>query len=154
MKIYIVSGRKTRGNFIMKNLKGSCDDVTFFDDENECMKSIHLNPDILILDDNIKSVYPIDFLSWIRLNSTVHVLYLSKNMKFNYLLKVFRCGSVDYILKDAYSSFIIRKRVERFRESIDQMEGVVKIKEFPENNYLKSAFLLRLKVFNFLVASH
>jgi DNA-binding NarL/FixJ family response regulator len=111
IKIFVVGG--ARGIGVYTSLKKKYVEVRYFRNEEDCIGAIHLNPDILIVDEDLKESDPMQFLSSIKDLSNAHVLFLSKDKHFNHIRKAFTSGASDYVLKDSYLYYSVHQFINR-----------------------------------------
>lgn len=80
--------------------------VTIFSTGEECIKNMHLGPDVIILDFNLNSVVP-DAANGLailqqakKLDNQVRVIMLSSQDDYGKALKSIVDGAVEYVMKD------------------------------------------------------
>tara|TARA_B110000305_G_scaffold241844_1_gene317859 strand:+ start:1345 stop:1812 length:468 start_codon:yes stop_codon:yes gene_type:complete len=111
IKIFIVGG--ARGIGVYTSLKKKYVEVRYFRNEEDCIAAVHLNPDILIVDENLKKSDSMQFLCSIKAMSNAHILFLSKDRHFNHVRKAFKYGASDYVLKDSYLYYSVHQFINR-----------------------------------------
>ncbi|MGY8927153.1 MAG: hypothetical protein ACKVJC_07640 [Flavobacteriales bacterium] len=109
VNIIIVGGFKAFG--VYRSLAKMYQNVRFFRNEKDCLKSFDYSVDILIIDQSLEIS---DLLMEVRNSSKKsHVIYLSNSRKFMPFLKALQKGANDYILKDSYLYSSVRRAVRR-----------------------------------------
>lgn len=67
----------------------------------DCIKDLHLNPDLIILDYVLPNMNGLDVLREIRkVNKNVPVVILSSQQDVNVAITLFKAGVYDYLTKD------------------------------------------------------
>lgn len=86
-----------------------------FSTGEECLKHLHENPDVVILDHNLGSdMLGIDVLRNIKIeNKDISVIYISGEEKVSLVSDAYRNGSDDYIGKDSASLLRLKLRLEK-----------------------------------------
>ncbi len=80
--------------------------VTVFNTGEECLKKIHLNPDVIILDYQLNSVDPnaadgLQILQQIKkVDRKIHVIMLSSQDEYGKAMQTIVKGALEYVVKN------------------------------------------------------
>jgi DNA-binding NtrC family response regulator len=77
-------------------------DITYFDNGNDCLSNLDLNPDIIFLDHNMDDITGFEVLKKIkRYNPNIYVVMISAQENIKTAVDALKYGAFDYIIKDA-----------------------------------------------------
>lgn len=77
-------------------------DVTYFNNGNDCLSSLDLNPEIIFLDHNMEDITGFEVLKKIkRYNPNIYVVMISGQENIKTAVDALKYGAFDYIIKDA-----------------------------------------------------
>ena len=75
-------------------------DISIFHNEDDCLKSLALNPDIVFIDHNINSSNGVDILKKIkRVNPDIYVIFFASLDDTEAVVDVLKHGAFDFIVK-------------------------------------------------------
>jgi len=75
-------------------------DISIFHNEDDCMQSLALNPDIVFIDHNINSSNGVDILKKIkRFNPDIYVIFFASLDDTEAVVDVLKHGAFDFIVK-------------------------------------------------------
>lgn len=105
-EIAIVGGNKAFR--IYRLMLNSYENVNFFKNENDLIKSLNRHHQIIIIEESLDSS---KLLSQLRKDANTHVIYLSSRKRFGAIFRALRNGVNDYILKDSYLYYSVQQSV-------------------------------------------
>ncbi len=105
--IFVVDDDDMHSNMMHEHLSGNPQlDVRSFSTGEDCIKALlHVNPDVIVLDYYLNSVYKdamngLQILDVIRkLNKDVHVIMLSSQERYGLALQTIQHGAERYVIK-------------------------------------------------------
>lgn len=105
--IFVVDDDELHSNMMHEHLSGNPQlDVRSFSTGEDCIKALlHVNPDVIVLDYYLNSVYKdamngLQILDVIRkLNKDVHVIMLSSQERYGLALQTIQHGAERYVIK-------------------------------------------------------
>lgn len=105
--IFVVDDDEMHSNMMHEHLSGNPQlDVRSFSTGEDCIKALlHVNPDVIVLDYYLNSVYKdamngLQILDVIRkLNKDVHVIMLSSQERYGLALQTIQHGAERYVIK-------------------------------------------------------
>lgn len=102
-KFFIVDDDVFCANVYEQYLKNmNHNDITFFDNGNDCLLNLNLNPDIIFLDHNMEDITGFEVLKKIkRYNPNIYVVMVSGQENIKTAVDALKYGAFDYIIKDA-----------------------------------------------------
>ena len=148
LKIVIVGG--TRGKRVALWLKRKYTNVKYFKNEEHCLQFIKQKPDILIVDESLRGPNALNFLNSVREVSNTHILFLSSDSHFRHIMKVFKLGASEYIIKDSYLYYSINKFIERFLDVTDGLSQEITYYECRNESPLKFLHPFKFKLLQYL----
>ena len=75
-------------------------DISIFHNEDDCLQSLALNPDIVFIDHNINSSNGVDILKKIkRVNPDIYVIFFASLDDTQAVVDVLKHGAFDFIVK-------------------------------------------------------
>ncbi len=142
-KIFIVEDDLFLGNLLKKSLEKLDDtDVTHFLSPDECLKNLHLNPDIVTIDYNLPGMNGVELLDKIKnYNENIQCIMVSGQEKLDVVIDTYRKGAVDYIIKDDNALVNLENSVKSLAENVYLRQ---------ENESLKEIVIDRNKYTNIL----
>ncbi|MBK5285712.1 MAG: sigma-54-dependent Fis family transcriptional regulator [Bacteroidia bacterium] len=132
-KVFIVEDDEFLGNLIKKTLEKINDaEVYLFAEPEDCLKNLHLNPDVITIDYYLPGMNGLEMMEKIRnYNNTINCIIVSGQEKVEVVLDVYKKGAVDYIMKDdnavanlensvqkIFDTLRLKKQVETLQEQI------------------------------------
>lgn len=106
-KIFVVDDDKLVLEMLRDHLANNpLNQVTAFNTGEDCLRNLHLNPDIVILDYQLNSVVldaadGMQILQKIKkMDKTVHVIMLSSQDDYGKALQTIVKGALEYVVKD------------------------------------------------------
>jgi len=101
-KFFIVDDDIFCANLYEQYLKNSdYNDITFFDNGNDCLNNLNQNPDIILLDHNMEDLTGFEVLKKIkRYNPDIYVVMISGQKNIATAIDALKYGAFDYVIKD------------------------------------------------------
>lgn len=101
-KVFVVEDDQFLGNLIKKTLEKSDNlEVTHFLTPEECLNSLHLNPDIVSIDYLLPGMNGLELMKKIKnYNQEIHCIIVSGQEKLDVVIETYQHGAVDYIIKN------------------------------------------------------
>lgn len=102
-KIFIVDDDTFCANVYEQHLR-NCDynDITYYDNGNDCILNLHQNPDIIFLDHNMEDITGFEVLKKIkRHNPNIYVIMVSGQDNIKTAVDALKYGAFDYVIKDS-----------------------------------------------------
>jgi two-component system response regulator AtoC len=142
-KIFVVEDDQFLGNLIKKTLeKLDNTDITHFSSSEDCIKSLHLNPDIVTIDYNLPGMNGLDLLEKIRnYNDAIQCVIVSGQEKLDVVIDTYKKGACDYIIKDDNALVNLENSVKSLAKNVALRH---------ENDSLKELVIDRHKYTNIL----
>ena len=76
-------------------------DITYFNNGNDCLSNLDLNPEIIFLDHNMEDITGFEVLKKIkRYNPNIYVVMISGQENIKTAVDALKYGAFDYIIKD------------------------------------------------------
>jgi DNA-binding NtrC family response regulator len=83
----------------LKNMNHN--EITYFDNGNDCLLNLYQNPDIIFLDHNMEDLTGFEVLKKIkRYNPNIYVVMVSGQENIKTAVDALKYGAFDYIIKD------------------------------------------------------
>ena len=120
-KIFIVDDDEMLTEALSDYLKRStAHQITCFATGEECLKHLHENPDIIILDYYLNTVQKdaangMEILKMIKKNYPVHVIMLSSQEQYGIAMQTIQKGAEQYVIKDEDAFEKIAKMINSTR---------------------------------------
>jgi DNA-binding NtrC family response regulator len=101
-RIFVVEDDQFIGNLIKKALEKMDNvDVTHFLTPDECLRNLHLNPDIVSIDYLLPGMNGLELMEKIKnYNADIHCIVVSGQDKLDVVIETYKRGAVDYIIKN------------------------------------------------------
>lgn len=94
--------------------------IKTFKNGEECLKELHLKPDIIILDYSYEGISGLELMQKVELeHPEIDFIFLSGQSEINVAIKIMKLGAADYIIKNDQAPY-------RLVQSIDQLLKVTK----------------------------
>jgi DNA-binding NtrC family response regulator len=132
-KVFIVEDDEFLGSIMKRTLEKIADaEVYLFKTPQECLDSLHLNPDIVSIDYYLPGMTGMEMMEKIRnYNNTINCIIVSGQEKVDIVLELYKKGAMDYIMKDdnavanlensvkkIFDNLRLKKQVEILQEQI------------------------------------
>lgn len=129
-KIFIVEDDPWYGQLLRYHLSLNPDyDVHIFTDGNDCMKHLHLNPDVITLDFNLPDISGEKLLARIKSqNNNIPVIVISGQSDISVALGLLKKGAYDYIVKDDNTKELLWNSIIRIKENVSLRQEVETLK--------------------------
>ena len=89
-----------------------------FKNGEECLKQLHLKPDIIILDYSSEGINGLEFMLQVeREHSQIDFIFLSAQNKVDIAIKIMKLGAADYIIKNDQAPKKLVESIERLKNS-------------------------------------
>jgi DNA-binding NtrC family response regulator len=143
VKIFVVEDDQFLGNLIKKTLeKLDNTDVTHYSTSEDCVKNLHMNPDIVTIDYNLPGMNGVDLLEKIRnYNDGIQCVMVSGQEKLDVVIETYKKGASDYIIKDDNALVNLENSVKSLAKNVTLRH---------ENDTLKEMVIDRHKYTNIL----
>ncbi|HAY3552820.1 response regulator [Elizabethkingia meningoseptica] len=130
LKFFIVDDDKFCATVYEQYLKNNhYEDITSFNNGEECLDELHQKPDIIFLDHNMEELNGFEVLKKIkRYNPNIYVIMVSAQENIDTAVNALKYGAFDYLMKDA-------NVCEKMTQTIKK---ILKIKEEMSQNKLKN----------------
>ncbi|HLG34221.1 MAG TPA: sigma-54 dependent transcriptional regulator [Bacteroidia bacterium] len=132
-KVFVVEDDEFQGKLMKKSLERIPDaEVHLFSEPEDCLKNLHLNPDVVSIDYYLPGMNGMEMMEKIlNYNNAINCIIVSGQEKVEVVLEVYKKGAVDYIMKDdnavtnlehsvrkIFDTLRLRKQVEHLQEQI------------------------------------
>ncbi|REJ84912.1 MAG: sigma-54-dependent Fis family transcriptional regulator [Bacteroidetes bacterium] len=130
-RIFIVEDDQFLGNIIKKNLeKIDSLDVTHFLTPEECLKNLHLNPDIVSIDYLLPGMNGLELMERIKnYNSNIHCIIVSGQEKIDVVIETYQKGAEDYIIKNDNAMINLENSIRRLCKAVSLQQENEALKE-------------------------
>tara|TARA_R110002050_G_scaffold141251_1_gene266250 strand:+ start:354 stop:788 length:435 start_codon:yes stop_codon:yes gene_type:complete len=123
LRIFVVDDEPFYLNFFQQYVVNlGYEDVSIFEDGNDCLMALNQNPDVIFLDFNMDSLNGYEVLKKIkRYDPNIYVVIISGQDKIEPAIEVLKHGAFDYIQKGDYEEIKIKEVLQRILEVRDLM---------------------------------
>lgn len=137
VKIFIVEDDPWYGEMLKYHLSLNPDyDVELFDNANDCLNSLHHQPDIICIDYNLPDINGEELFKKIKnQNSSISVVVISGQEDVSVALSLIKSGVYDYIVKDDNTKEILWNVIQRIREKVNLKQEVAELKKELETKF-------------------
>lgn len=125
-RIFVVEDNEFFATLIKQKLEmNDQNEVTLFFNGDDFRKSLHLNPDIVVLDYNLPNDNGIDLLKEIKnFNDDIRTILLSGQEKVNIVIEAFENGAEEYINKDDNALIMLDLKVQKHTSNVNLRKEV------------------------------
>jgi len=125
-RIFVVEDNEFFATLIKQKLEmNDQNEVTLFFNGDDFRKSLHLNPDIVVLDYNLPNDNGIDLLKEIKnFNDDIRTILLSGQEKVNIVIEAFENGAEEYINKDDNALTMLDLKVQKHTSNVNLRKEV------------------------------
>lgn len=136
-KIFIVEDDPWYGEMIKYHLSHNPDyEVALFNNGQDCLKNLHLKPDVISIDYSLPDINGEQLIEKIRAcNSEIEIIVLSGQNDISVALGLLKKGIYEYILKDDNTKEILWNSVQRIQEKENLKKEVTKLKRQLEQKF-------------------
>lgn len=125
LKFFIVDDDHFCASLYEQYLKNkNYSDVSYFQNGEECLDHLHLNPNIIFLDHNMDDLNGFEVLKKIkRFNPNIYVVMVSGQENINTAVEALKYGAFDYLMKDGNVCDRMSETIEKIiniQEEIDK----------------------------------
>src|SRR5687767_10884145 len=100
-KIFIIEDDMMVATLIKQALSKLDHDLTHFTNAEECIKNLHLNPDIVTVDYNLPGMNGIELMCRIKsYNAAILVVLVSGQETLDVVVESYKNGASEYIIKN------------------------------------------------------
>lgn len=131
-KLFIVEDDMMVASLMKQSLAKFDHDITHFTTAEECIKSLHLNPDIVSVDYNLPGMNGLELMNRIKAyNSAIMVVIVSGQETLDVVIEAYKHGASEYIIKNdnlfvnlensvknLSMSVVLKKEVEFLKDQI------------------------------------
>lgn len=130
-KIFIVEDDPWYGEMLKYHLSLNDEyEILLYQNANECLKNLHLKPDVISVDYNLPDMNGEELFQKIKLqNSAISVIVISGQEEINVAVSLLKKGVRDYILKDDNTKELLWNSILRIRENSELKHEVAVLKE-------------------------
>ena len=132
VKIFILDDDRFFGKFVKYALNEKFSDVTYFQSEYECIRSLHEKPQILILDHQLENCTGLEVITEVQriCGNNTHILYISAQEHVHVTIKALRSGAVEYLEKGNSTIQAIANSIEKIERLTDSFTVPLNVKEY------------------------
>jgi len=136
-KIFIVEDDPWYGEMLKYHLSLNDEyEILLFENANECLKNLHLKPNVISIDYNLPDLNGEELYQKIKTqNSSISVIVISGQEEINVAVSLLKKGVYDYILKDDNTKELLWNSILRLRENSELKEEVAQLKDKLVNKY-------------------
>lgn len=113
--IFVVEDSLVYKDLIVGYLKSKkYENVKTFKNAEECLHSIHLNPDLIVLDYSFEGISGLDLMRKVKEeHPMIDFIFLSGQNDVEIAVKIMRLGAADYIVKNEKAPYNLVKSIEQ-----------------------------------------
>ena len=139
IKIFIVEDNEVYTMMLNEQLKGVLSDyyltefssldysLITFTSGKECIKNLHLNPDVIILDYYLEAENGLDVLKAIKKeNPKIPVMILSKEKDLHIVKKLMDEGAANYIIKEQGDYIEVKNAIFKILKYLEDKKAAIK----------------------------
>ena len=90
------------------------DNIQVFNNGEECLKEIHQQPDIIILDNIYDGISGIELMQKVKeTNPLIDFIFLSGQNEIPVAIKIMKLGAADYIIKNEQAPYRLVRSIEQ-----------------------------------------
>ncbi len=90
------------------------DNIQVFKNGEECLKAIHQQPDIIILDNIYDGISGIELMQKVKeTNPLIDFIFLSGQNEIPVAIKIMKLGAADYIIKNEQAPYRLVRSIEQ-----------------------------------------
>jgi len=126
IKIFVVEDDPTYRKFLEYVLSLNPDfEVKFFTSGNDCIKNLHLNPNIIALDYTLPDMSGEEVLKKVKsFNSSIQIIIVSAQEKIGTAVQLLKSGAYDYIIKNEDTRDRLLNAINNARKNISLTEEI------------------------------
>jgi DNA-binding NtrC family response regulator len=131
-RLFIIEDDMMVATLMKQSLNKYDHEITHFNSAEECLKNLHLNPDIITVDYNLPGMNGLDLMDRIKTyNSAIMVVIVSGQETLDVVVDAFKRGANEYIIKNdnlfvnlensiknLSMNVVLKKEVELLRDQI------------------------------------
>jgi two-component system, NtrC family, response regulator AtoC len=132
-KVFVVEDDEFQGKLIKNSLDKIQDaEVHVFTEPEDCLKNLHLNPDVITIDYYLPGMNGLEMMEKVKnYNNAINCVIVSGQEKVEIVLEVYKKGAMDYIMKDdntianlehsirkIFDTLRLKKQVETLQDQI------------------------------------
>lgn len=131
IKMFIVEDELLQGKVMQRAIEDKTNiDVSLFSSAEECFNNMHLKPDIISIDYNLPDMNGLDLIQKIKsFDETVFIIMLSGQAELEVVVKAYKQGVNDYIIKNETSLTELLNSVKNLTSTISLKREVNRLKE-------------------------
>jgi two-component system response regulator AtoC len=135
-KVFIVEDDTWYGELLQYHLSLNPEyEIYLFKTGNDCLKHMHLNPDVITLDYSLPDTTGYDLLKKIKeINDSIPIIVISSQQEVEVAVKLLKLGVYDYFVKDENTKDLLWNSIIKSRErdilktEIDSLKKQLKVK--------------------------
>ncbi|NJN25913.1 MAG: sigma-54-dependent Fis family transcriptional regulator [Cyclobacteriaceae bacterium] len=137
VKIFAVEDDPTYRKFLEYVLGLNPDfEVHFFSSGNDCIKHLHLKPNIIALDYTLPDMSGEEVLNKVKnFNQAIHVIIVSAQEKIGTAVKLLKLGAYDYIIKNEDTKDRLLNAINNARKNISLTEEISSLRSELSEKY-------------------
>jgi two-component system response regulator AtoC len=130
-RIFVVEDNEFFATLIKQKLESNDQyEVTLFFNGDEFRKSLHLNPDMVVLDYNLPDTKGIDLLKEIKnFNEEIKTILISGQERVEVVIEAFENGAEEYIKKDDNSLTLLELKIQKHTGTVNLRKEVDHLRE-------------------------
>jgi DNA-binding NtrC family response regulator len=130
-RIFVVEDNEFFATLIKQKLESNDQyEVTLFFNGDEFRKSLHLNPDMVVLDYNLPDTKGIDLLKEIKnFNEEIKTILISGQERLEVVIEAFENGAEEYIKKDDNSLTLLELKIQKHTGTVNLRKEVDHLRE-------------------------
>jgi DNA-binding NtrC family response regulator len=89
-------------------------DIKIFKNGEDCIKDLHLKPDIIVLDYSYEGISGLELMQKVRnQHPEIDFIFLSGQNEIQVAIKVMKLGAADYIIKNEQAPYRLARSIEQ-----------------------------------------
>jgi len=131
IKIFIVEDDQTFSKLTLNTLKSNNQyEISLLVSGAECLKKLHLNPDIVLLDFGLPDISGLELMQKInKYDASINCVIISGQTDIDVVVKAYRLGASDYIIKNENCFPEIENSVKNLAANVELRHEVETLKE-------------------------
>lgn len=90
--------------------------IKTFNSGEECLKEIHLNPDLIVLDYSFDGINGLEIMKKVRMeNPDIDFIFISGQNDVEIAIKIMKLGAADYVIKNEKAPYRLVSAIEHLQ---------------------------------------